>query len=151
MTLADLTMQANRNAYPRFTRHDNYMPLRCLIVDDNPQFASTARRLLESEGLIVLAMVSTGAEAIDLVRELKPDVVLLDIDLGTESGFDVATQLDNYDFRPAPEIILVSAHDEEDFADLIAESAAVGFLAKSALSARGIRQLINANGERHQG
>jgi CheY-like chemotaxis protein len=125
------------------------MSLRCLIVDDNPHFANTARRLLEGDGLIVVALASTGAEAIDLVRELQPDLVLLDINLGTESGFDVATQLTSHDAQPVPEIIMVSAHDERDFADLIAESVAAGFLAKSALSAQAIRQLLSANGTRH--
>jgi DNA-binding NarL/FixJ family response regulator len=127
------------------------MPLRCLIVDDNPQFAEVAGRLLEREGLVVLAKASTGAEAIDLVRKFRPDVVILDIDLGTESGFDVARQLDasrsQSEPDTAPEIIFVSAHDEEDFADLISDSVAIGFLAKSALSARAIVQLVSANSQ----
>jgi CheY-like chemotaxis protein len=125
------------------------MPLRCLIVDDNPQFAEVAGRLLEREGLVVLAKASTGAEAIDLVQKFQPDLVILDIDLGTESGFDVARQLDTQPSQPepgtVPEIIFVSAHDEEDFADLISDSVAIGFLAKSALSAQAILQLVSAN------
>ncbi|MEN3337839.1 MAG: hypothetical protein V7647_1515 [Acidobacteriota bacterium] len=125
------------------------MPLRCLIVDDNPQFAEVAGRLLEREGLVVLAKASTGAEAIDLVQKFQPDLVILDIDLGTESGFDVARQLGTQPSQPepgtVPEIIFVSAHDEEDFADLISDSVAIGFLAKSALSAQAILQLVSAN------
>jgi CheY-like chemotaxis protein len=131
------------------------MALRSLIVDDNRHFAKVARRLLERQGIAVLATASTGAEAISLVRELQPDLVILDIDLGAESGFDVARQLgaDHSQAAPenAPEIVLVSAHDEEDFADLIFESVAVGFLAKSELSAQAIRQLLCANPKRNQG
>ena len=127
------------------------MPLRCLIVDDNPQFAEVAGRLLEREGLVVLAKASTGSQAVDLVREFHPDVVILDIDLGAESGFDVARQLDTSRSQSepgiAPEIIFVSAHDEEDFTDLISDSVAIGFLAKSALSARAIIQLVSANSQ----
>ncbi|MDT4943476.1 MAG: hypothetical protein QOH14_209 [Pseudonocardiales bacterium] len=125
------------------------MPLRCLIVDDNPQFAEVAGRLLEREGLVVLAKASTGAEAIDLVREFQPELVILDIDLGAESGFDVARQLDSQQSQAepgaVPEIIFVSAHAEEDFADLISDSVAIGFLAKSAFSAQAILQLVSAN------
>jgi CheY-like chemotaxis protein len=123
------------------------MSLRCLIVDDNRPFANAARLLLESEGLTVVATASTGTEAIDLVRQFELDVVILDIDLGDESGFDVTRHLTT---QPAhgipisvPRIILVSAHDEADFADLISESAAAGFLAKSELSAEAIRRLLS--------
>jgi CheY-like chemotaxis protein len=131
------------------------MPLRCLIVDDNRPFADAARLLLESEGLTVFATASTGSEALELVREFKPDVVLLDIDLGDESGFDVARHLagNGAQATPAylPKIILVSAHDGEDFADLISESGAAGFLAKSELSAQAVRQLLCSRERRNQG
>jgi DNA-binding NarL/FixJ family response regulator len=84
------------------------------------------------------------------VRELLPDLVILDIDLSAESGFDVARQLrspeTNASPSNAPDIILVSIHDEEDFADLIRDSVATGFLAKSDLSVRAIRQLLSAQG-----
>jgi DNA-binding NarL/FixJ family response regulator len=122
------------------------MLLRCLIIDDNPHFAQAARSLLEHEGLTVVGTASTGSEAIELVREFQPDVVILDIDLGAESGFDVAEQLRTGDAHTSlasgPEIVLVSAHDEEDFADMISESVAAGFVAKSDLSARAIRKLL---------
>jgi DNA-binding NarL/FixJ family response regulator len=123
------------------------MLVRCLIVDDNPRFAEAARSLLEREGLTIVGTASTGSEAIHLVREFQPDVVILDIDLGSESGFDVASRLRPNDADASaanfPEIILVSAHDEEDFADLISESVAAGFVAKSDLSARAIRKLLH--------
>jgi DNA-binding NarL/FixJ family response regulator len=122
------------------------MLLRCLIIDDNPHFAQAARSLLEHEGLTVVGTASTGSEAIELVREFQPDVVILDIDLGAESGFDVAEQLRGGDSHASlangPEIVLVSAHDEEDFADMISDSVAAGFVAKSDLSARAIRKLL---------
>src|SRR5690242_12472360 len=107
--------------------------LRCLIVDDNPRFLDAARGLLEREGVAVVGVASTGAEAAQRVEQLRPDVVLLDIDLGVESGFDVARQLHG-DGRPAPRIILISTHAEQDYADLIAASPALGFVAKTALS-----------------
>ncbi|MFL6114811.1 MAG: response regulator, partial [Catenulispora sp.] len=74
--------------------------------------------------------------------ELRPDVTLLDIDLGGESGFDVARRLaDDQDSGPG-QLILISTHSEEDLVDLIEESPAIGFLGKPSLSATSIKDLL---------
>jgi len=113
--------------------------LRFLIVDDNPHFLAAARGLLEREGATVVGVASTSTEALQLARELRPDVALVDINLGRESGFDVARLLrDGED----PRVVLISAYAEAEFADLIAESPAVGFVSKSDLSARTIAGLL---------
>jgi CheY-like chemotaxis protein len=117
--------------------------LRCLIVDDSRRFLEVARGLLESQGMAVVGVASTGVEALRQVEELRPDVTLVDLDLGGESGFEVARRLEHEAGQPPPRIILISTHDEQDFADLIAASPALGFLAKSALSAAAIRMLLN--------
>ena len=120
--------------------------LRCLIVDDNPRFLEAARGLLERQGVAVVGVASSGIEAVRKVEELRPDVVLLDIGLGEQSGFDVAEQL-HRDRRLAPSrIILISTRAEQDYADLIADSPAIGFVAKTGLSARAIRDLLDADG-----
>jgi two-component system, NarL family, nitrate/nitrite response regulator NarL len=77
------------------------MPLRCVIVDDSPAFLEAARALLEREGISVSGTASTSADALRLVDEIRPDIALVDIDLGGESGFDLAAQLaaDNGDSR----------------------------------------------------
>src|ERR1700704_4996028 len=117
------------------------MSLSCLIVDDNAGFLRSARLLLEREGINVVAVASSGDEARRHTAELSPDVVLLDVDLGTESGFEVAGRL-NADPGTSPsDLIMISIHGEEDLADLIAASPAVGFIPKSHLSARAIRDL----------
>src|SRR5215210_183042 len=116
--------------------------LRCLIVDDSVPFLDAARSLLEREGFAVVGVASTGAEALKQAMKLQPDVTLVDIDLGTESGFDVARSLDAYSDRLFSRVILLSTHSERDFAELIEESPADGFLAKSELSAGGIYQLL---------
>jgi CheY-like chemotaxis protein len=126
------------------------MTSRCLIVDDSAQFLRAARAVLERDGLIV-DIASTGPEALRRVEELRPDVVLVDIDLGGESGFEVVRQLDLATYTtPAPpfetSIILVSTHAEEEFEELITESPAVGFLAKSSLSARAIDEMLTRRG-----
>jgi CheY-like chemotaxis protein len=122
-----------------------HMALRCLIVDDNSGFLQSARLLLEREGLRVVAVASTGEEALRQTEELRPDVVLVDVDLGRENGFDVVRRLhDAHDGLgpPAPRLILISIHAEQDLADLVAASPAVGFISKSQLSAGAIRTLF---------
>lgn len=117
------------------------MGLRVLIVDDNQEFLDAARRLLEREGLVVAGVATTVAGALDRARDLRPDVTLVDIQLGQESGFDLARRLDD-DLSDRSRVILISTHDHEDFADLVAESPALGFLSKSRLSASAIQEML---------
>ena len=113
--------------------------LRCLIVDDNGGFRDAARSLLEREEIEVVGMASNSAEARSLVEQLHPEVVLVDIALGSESGFELARALAR---EGGPKLILISTLPELDFVDLIAASPAVGFIAKSELSARAVRDLV---------
>jgi CheY-like chemotaxis protein len=115
--------------------------MRCLIVDDSADFVDAARGLLESEGCSVVGAASTSAEALRHFEELRPDVTLVDINLGAESGFELAEQLSRIWGRQAAPIILISTHAAEDFADMIETSPAVGFLSKSALTCAAIREL----------
>jgi len=122
-----------------------------LIVDDNPGFLHVARMLLEQEGMRVVGVASSGAEAVRLAEDLHPDVTLLDIDLGEESGFDVARQLADDRRNHAGHVILVSAYAEDEFLDLIAASPVIGFLRKPALSVEAIESLLRAAGDAHRG
>ena len=118
--------------------------LRCLIVDDSPRFLEAARGLLEGQGVAVVGVASNSAEALARAGELRPDVTLLDIDLGGESGLELARRLHGQ--APAP-VILISTHAEQDYAELIAASPAIGFLPKTALSADAIRGLLAGRGD----
>ena len=118
--------------------------VRCLIVDDSRRFLDAARGLLVREGVSVVGTATTSAEATDLVVRLRPDVVLVDIDLGGESGLDLVARLRSA--GSAAPMILISAHAEQDYADLIAASPAIGFVAKSGLSAGAIQRLLNDAG-----
>jgi CheY-like chemotaxis protein len=122
--------------------------LRCLLVDDNSGFLHAARVLLEQEGLLVVGVASTSDEAVRRAAELHPDVTLLDIDLGGESGFDLARRLADEPGLDPGRLILISAHAEDDFADLIEASPAIGFVGKPVLSAAAIEGLLRAvNGD----
>jgi CheY-like chemotaxis protein len=118
------------------------MAQRVLIVDDSSAFLKTAGALLEREGLEVVGVASTIAEALQRVEQLRPEVVLVDIGLGGESGFDLAQRLEEKARGDRPVVILISTHAEEDFAELIAASPAVGFVYKPELSAPAIRGIL---------
>jgi DNA-binding NarL/FixJ family response regulator len=115
---------------------------RCLIVDDNESFRNAAAALLERQGLAVVGQASNAADALRTAGDLRPDAVLVDIFLGDESGFDLARELAGSD-GSGPTVILISTHSESDFADLIAETPAAGFVRKSDLSATAIERLIS--------
>jgi CheY-like chemotaxis protein len=118
--------------------------LRCVIVDDNPVFIEVATRLLERGGISIIGVASNSAEAVQRVEELRPDITLVDVDLGGESGVKLAARLHRLNSQTAPKVILISAHEEQDFADVIAASPAVGFLPKADLSPGAIRELFEA-------
>jgi CheY-like chemotaxis protein len=115
--------------------------LRCLIVDDSPRFLDAARGLLERQGVRVVGVAANGADALRRTTELRPDVTLVDIDLGGESGLELARRLHDQAGQ-VPPVILISTHAEQDYAELIAASPAIGFLAKTALSADAIHGLL---------
>jgi DNA-binding NarL/FixJ family response regulator len=127
------------------------MTLRCLIVDDNRPFLAAARSLLEEQGVTVVGVASKGAEGLRLAADLRPDVVLVDIDLGGESGLSLTDRLHAEGGSPPPPVILISTHEEEDYADLIAASRAIGFLPKMALSAAAVHDLLQGRGTAQNG
>jgi CheY-like chemotaxis protein len=119
------------------------MALRCLIVDDSSAFLAAARGLLERQGITVVGVASTGAEALKRAAELHPDFVLIDIDLGGESGLELARRMHADGRLVSLPLVLISTYAREDYADLIGASTAVGFLPKIALSADAVLALLN--------
>jgi two-component system, NarL family, nitrate/nitrite response regulator NarL len=116
--------------------------LRCIIVDDSEAFLASASRFLSAQGLEVVGRASCGAEALRLAQKLEPDVVLVDVQLGDEDGLELTRRLS----VPvhAPRVILISSYPQDELAELIADSPAVGFVAKSALNAHAIARLASA-------
>ena len=119
--------------------------MRCLIVDDSPRFVAAARALLEHDGMTIVGVASSGAEALRLYEQLRPDVTLVDVNLGEESGFTVVEQLHRAGSATPLPLILISSQDEQEIGDLIAASPAFGFVHKSALTADVIRDLVNSS------
>ena len=111
-----------------------------LIVDDHPSFRSSARRVLEDAGYDVVGEAADGASALAAARELRPAVVLLDIQLPDLDGFEVALRLTS-ELDP-PAVVLTSSHDGSDFAGMITPCGARGFLAKAELSGPALAALV---------
>lgn len=118
------------------------MACRCLIVDDNPGFLEAAYDLLTRQGVNVVGVASTSAEALQRAEELRPELTLVDVELGDDSGFELARRLTRAMESEPPRVVLISTHAEQDFADLIAASPAVGFVSKSDLSRGAIRDVL---------
>jgi DNA-binding NarL/FixJ family response regulator len=116
------------------------MAQRVLIVDDHAAFRSFARRILVADGLVVVGEAADGAAAIATAPELRPDVVLLDVQLPDMDGFAVAEALAELDEAPA--VVLVSSRSRADYGSLVDTSRAVGFIAKAMLSGDLVRRLL---------
>ena len=144
--LRGLLIPASCNACGTLSGHASEVSIRYLIVDDNVRFLAAARASLERQGEEVAGIATTTNEALQQTEALRPDVVLVDISLGDESGFELTRQLvDSFPYLRS-RVVLISTRDEEDYADLIAASPAAGFLSKSNLLAKTLRELCSADG-----
>lgn len=111
-----------------------------LIVDDHPSFRASARALLEAEGYEVVGEAENGVQGLSKARELRPDVVLLDVQLPDFDGFEVAFRLTRDDDAPA--VVLISSRDGSDFGHLVSDSGALGFIPKAELSGDALATLL---------
>jgi DNA-binding NarL/FixJ family response regulator len=118
----------------------------CLIVDDNERFLAVAQERLMSGGLDVVGTATSQAEALRQAEALHPDIILVDIRLGSESGFELTRRLVESFPELHGRVVLISTYDEDDFAELIAASPAGGFISKNRLSGRTIVNLLRAAG-----
>jgi CheY-like chemotaxis protein len=116
------------------------MPRRVLLVDDNADFRTAARQLLERHEFAVVAEAETGVSAIEQAKEHRPNLVLLDVQLPDIDGFEVARSLSRLEVRV--DVILTSSLDGTDFGALVARSSALGFVPKAELSASAIEALL---------
>lgn len=113
-----------------------------LIVDDHPSFRATARMLLELEGYRVVGEAPDGTAAIEQAAALRPDIVLLDVNLPDLDGFQVASRLRG--FEPAPAVVLVSSRDASEYGPLVGTSGARGFITKADLSGAALEEVLAA-------
>ena len=118
------------------------MPVRVLIVDDHPTFRSFARRLLQEDGFVVVGEAGDGASALEAVRELRPEVVLLDVMLPDVSGLDLVELLAAAAGGPA--VVLTSSRGAADYGTVLEDSSARAFIAKGDLTGASLRAAVAA-------
>jgi DNA-binding NarL/FixJ family response regulator len=111
-----------------------------LIVDDHPSFRATARAMLQADGFVVVGEAENGASGLESAKELRPDVVLLDVQLPDFDGFEVASRLTGN--GGGPRVVLTSSRDAADFGPLVAQSGACGFVPKAELSGAALRAVL---------
>ena len=117
------------------------MPNRILIVDDHPSFRATAKTLLTADGFDVVGEAADGATALEAIEELRPDLVLLDVQLPDMDGFAVieAVLERNGD---APKVVLTSSHDAADFGSIVPRCGAAAFIPKAELTGAALRAVL---------
>ncbi|TMF85487.1 MAG: response regulator transcription factor [Chloroflexi bacterium] len=107
------------------------MSVRVLIVDDQAPFRDAARAVVEAtDGFDVIGESSTGEASVDATQQLKPDLVLMDVNLPGINGLD-ATRRILRDSNGVVVVLLLSTYDEEDYASKAAECGASAYIAKS--------------------
>jgi DNA-binding NarL/FixJ family response regulator len=111
-----------------------------LIVDDHPSFRASAHAMLEADGFEVVGEAEDGESAITAAERLRPDIVLLDVQLPDIDGFEVTRRLTSN--GDGPSVVLVSSRDGSDFGPLVETSGACGFVPKNELSGPAVAALI---------
>ena len=127
-------------AIPTPGRDYGQVPTSVLIVDDHDGFRASARALLERQGLTIAGEAHDGESALRFAGELRPDVVLLDVQLPDRDGFEVAARLRELDDPPS--VVLISSRDRSAFGELVDESGVCGFIAKAELSGDRLKALL---------
>ena len=120
--------------------HDRHVGRRVLIVDDHPSFRASARRMLEADDYAVVGEAADLAEGREKVRQLRPELVLLDVQLPDGDGCDLAAELTAGADPPA--VVMVSSRPAEEVGPRAAASGAAGFVAKAELSGEAIAALL---------
>jgi DNA-binding NarL/FixJ family response regulator len=115
-----------------------------LIVDDNASFRAAASAALDGPDFAVVGEAATAAEALAQIDALRPDIVLIDIRLGEDNGFELSRRVAHLNGGGGPTLILISTQSKEAFADLVAASPAHGFVAKAELSPESLAELVRS-------
>jgi DNA-binding NarL/FixJ family response regulator len=111
-----------------------------LIVDDHAAFRASASTLLEAEGFAVVGEAADGDEAVAAVERLRPQIVLLDIQLPDRDGFAVAERLART--SDPPTVVLISSREAAAYGPRLEAAAAQGFITKRELSGRALASLV---------
>lgn len=115
-------------------------PRTVLVVDDHAGFRAAARRLLDAPGFDVVGEAGTGEDAVEAVRTLRPDVVVLDVQLPGIDGFAVAELLASGEHRPT--VVLVSNRPRSAYRRRLEDAPAAGFITKADLTLASLEAVV---------
>jgi DNA-binding NarL/FixJ family response regulator len=108
------------------------MPIRILLVDDHALVRQGLRSLLVQEGFSVVGEAADGLEAVEKIRSLSPDIVVMDISMPAQSGLNVAREV--HKFFPQVKVILLSQHTEDMYIADALEACVAAYVLKSQAS-----------------
>jgi DNA-binding NarL/FixJ family response regulator len=128
-------------AVHRFATIDAAVKTTVLIVDDHPSFRRTARVLLAADGFEVVGEAEDGRSALEAAARLRPDLVLLDVQLPDMDGFAVAAELSRRN-GSSSRVVLTSSRDAADFGPLVSRCGASAFVAKAELNGAALRAVL---------
>lgn len=117
--------------------------LRCVIVDDNERFIDLAAELLTREGFEVVGRAGRRGDALRQIIETRPDLALIDLFLGDESGVELVTEIVRLGLAARTCLLLISSCEPSDLHEIFELSVAHGYLSKLDLSGELIRELLN--------
>lgn len=138
-TGADLQGHHCRRGASRARRYD-LMSLSLLIVDDHVAFRGFAISLFEAQGFAVAGAAGDGESALKQVERLRPDVVLVDVQLPGIDGFEVASRLSRRSVPPR--VVLTSSREAADYGERLRAAPVLGFIPKRALSGPALAALV---------
>jgi CheY-like chemotaxis protein len=122
------------------TDNQEQMAMTLMIVDDHRSFRDAARRVLESAGFEIVGEAADGESALQAIPSLRPDILLLDVQLPGIDGFEVASRLTER--GDAPLIVIISSREGADYGPLVEQSGARGFIHKAELSGPAISAVL---------
>jgi DNA-binding NarL/FixJ family response regulator len=111
-----------------------------LIVDDHAAFRVFAQTLLSTQGFDVAGQAEDGESALEQIDRLRPDVVLLDVQLPGIDGIEVANRLSLH--TAAPRVVLTSTREAADYGERLRLAPVMGFIPKHQLSGSALSALI---------
>jgi DNA-binding NarL/FixJ family response regulator len=130
----------NSYAAVPLTWHDRRVRTTVVIVDDHAHFRAAATALLEAEGFSVVGVAGDATGALDAVARLRPQVVLVDIQLPGRDGFAVAEELAALADRP--DVVLISSREASAYGRRLETAPSRGFVAKRELSGAALAALV---------
>jgi DNA-binding NarL/FixJ family response regulator len=117
--------------------------LTVVIVDDHAPFRSMARQLLEAGGFAVVGEAKDASSALEVVHRLRPQLVLLDVQLPDLDGLSLASRLTTEE--PETAIVLTSSREADDYGHRVVTCGARGFITKTELSSESVTAVLRMN------